>query len=85
MMSMRAFVRRYNVREQQGMDPGQEHDLREAILIIYEARFGSMGAELRAALDLVRGEGVLLGLVAIAATCSHEEAIAAVHQAGGVI
>lgn len=65
------------------MDSGQEHDLREAILIIYEARFGTMNDELRAALDLVRGDGVLLGLAAIAATCSHEEAIAAVRQASG--
>jgi hypothetical protein len=83
MMSIRAFVRRYNEGEQQAMDRGQEHDLRETFLIIYEARFGTMGDELRAALDLVRGEGVLLGLVAIAATCSHEEAIAAVRQASG--
>jgi hypothetical protein len=65
------------------MDPGEEHDLREAITIIYEARFGSMGDELRDALELVHGEGVLLGLVAIAATCSHEDAVAAVRRAAG--
>lgn len=65
------------------MDRGQEDDMREAIMIIYEARFGSMGDELRDALDLVHGEGVLLGLVAIAATCSHEDAVAAVRRAAG--
>lgn len=59
--------------------------MREAITIIFEARFGTMGDELRAALAGVRGEGLLLGLAAIAATCSHEEAIAAMRQAGGVI
>jgi hypothetical protein len=64
---------------------GQEELMREAIMIIYEARFGTMGDELRAALAGVRGEGVLLGLAAIAATCSHEEAVAAMHQAGGTI
>jgi hypothetical protein len=85
MPSTRTLVRLYNEGEQQAMDRGQEHDMREAILIIYEARFGSMGDELRTALDLVRGEGVLLGLVAITATCSHEEAVAAVRQAGGAI
>lgn len=67
------------------MNPGQEEDLREAIMIIFEARFGSMGDELRGALAGVHGEGVLLGLVAIAATCSHEEAVAAMRQAGGAI
>jgi hypothetical protein len=65
------------------MARGQEEDLREAIMIIYEARFGTMGDDLRAALDMVRSEGVLLGLAAIAATCSHEEAVAAVRQASG--
>lgn len=67
------------------MASGQEEDMREAIMIIYEARFGTMGDDLRAALDTVRGEGVLLGLAAIAATCSHEEAIAAVRQASGAV
>jgi hypothetical protein len=67
------------------MDPGQEQDMREAIMIIYEARFGTMGDELRGALAGVHGEGVLLGLAAIAATCSHEEAIAAMRLAGGAI
>ena len=66
------------------MDRGQEQDMREAITIIYEARFGTMTDDVRAALDLVHGDGVLLGLVAIAATCSHEEAIAAVLQAAHV-
>ena len=59
--------------------------MREAIMIIYEARFGTMGDELRGALDGIHGEGVLLGLAAIAATCSLEEAIAAMRQAGGAI
>jgi hypothetical protein len=67
------------------MDRGQEEDLREAIMIIYEARFGAMGDELRAALEVAHGEGVLLGLAAIAATCSHEEAVAALRQAGGAV
>lgn len=66
------------------MDRGQEHEMREAILIIYEARFGIMEDELRAALAHVRGEGMLLGLAAIAATCSRDEAIAAVLRAGGM-
>jgi hypothetical protein len=85
MALMRTLVRLYNVGETQAVARGQEELMREAIMIIFEGRFGTMGDELRIALAVVRGEGVLLGLAAIAATCSHEEAIAAMRQAGGII
>jgi hypothetical protein len=66
------------------MEHGPEQELRESIAIIYGERFGAMPDALRAALDHVRGEGVLLGLLAITALSPRDEADAALHRAAGV-
>ena len=60
-----------------------EQAFQQALLIGYEARFGAMPEDLRAALGRVHDESALRELIAILTSRAHEDIVAALQQAAG--
>lgn len=67
--------------EQQVKAQEREQAFREAFVTVYEARFGEMPEELRAALARIHEDKQLHRLTALGANHPHEDVIAAVRQA----
>jgi hypothetical protein len=61
-----------------GLEVGLGEGLRRALLISYQARFGSVSEPLREAVELTEDEDTLLGWVPLFTTGSIEEIAAAV-------
>lgn len=69
--------------KEQGREQGIEQGIRKSFVTVYEARFGEMPEELRAALARIHEEEQLRRLTALGVTHPLEDVVAAVRQASG--